>query len=214
MHISEGVLSAPVLLTGAAATAAGTAIALKKIDNEDIPQVGIVSAALFVGNLIHIPIGPTSIHLVLNAIAGILLGWKAFPAFLVAFLLQSILFQFGGLTALGVNVFMVALPAVVCHYLFKVLIKKGESSKWLGISGFICGAVAISLTVILLMFSLIFTHDSFYEMARMILAGNLVLVIIEALLTGFCLVFLRKVKPELFIDLQVEGGGLKGSERV
>ncbi|MCK8817361.1 cobalt transporter CbiM [Natroniella sulfidigena] len=203
MHISEGVLSAPVLLTGAAATATGTAVALRQLDNEDIPQVAIVSAALFVGNLIHIPLGPTSVHLILNAMAGILLGWKAFPAFLVAFLLQSILFQFGGLTALGVNVAMVSIPAVVCHYLFKIVTKRDEEGiKRLGVAGFICGAVGIALAAIFLMLALSFTDGSLEEMGRAILVANIPLAIIEALLTSLCLVFLQKVKPEVFTEFQ------------
>ncbi len=48
---------------------------------------------------------------------GLLLGWPAFPAILVGLFLQALLFQFGGLTVLGVNTFNVAVPAVLCFYL-------------------------------------------------------------------------------------------------
>ena len=44
MHISEGVLATPVLLGGAALTAAGLGVALKKLNNENIPKVGFLSA--------------------------------------------------------------------------------------------------------------------------------------------------------------------------
>ena len=57
MHISEGVLSTPVLLSGAALTVVGTAIGLKKMDYDRIPQVAVLSAAFFVASLIHVPIG-------------------------------------------------------------------------------------------------------------------------------------------------------------
>ena len=86
MHISEGVLSAPVLLSGAALTAAGTAIGLKNLDYDHIAQVGILSATFFVASLIHVPIGPSSVHLLINGIVGLLLGWAAFPAILVGLL--------------------------------------------------------------------------------------------------------------------------------
>ena len=70
MHISEGVLSAPVLATGAALTAAGCGIGLKKLDYDRVPQVAILTSAFFVASLIHVPIGPSSVHLVLNGLMG------------------------------------------------------------------------------------------------------------------------------------------------
>ena len=101
MHISEGVLSAPVLITGAVLTAVGVGIGLKKMDYEKIPEVAVLTSAFFVASLIHIPIGPSSVHLILNGLIGLLLGWSAFPAILVGLALQAILFQFGGFTSLG-----------------------------------------------------------------------------------------------------------------
>ena len=118
MHISEGVLSAPVLLTGAGLTAAGVAVGLRKMDNEKIPQVAVLTSAFFVASLIRIPLGPSAVHLVLNGLLGLVLGWSAFPAILVGVALQALIFQFGGLTTLGVNTFIMAAPAILCHYLF------------------------------------------------------------------------------------------------
>ncbi len=113
MHISEGVLSAPVLVTGAALAATGISVGLKKMDYEKIPQVAVLSAAFFVASLIHVPMGPSSVHLILNGINGLLLGWLCFPSILVALALQAILFQFGGITVLGVNTRTMARPAVI-----------------------------------------------------------------------------------------------------
>ena len=130
MHISEGVLSPPVLIAGGGLAAAGVAYALKKTDYDRVPQVGIVSAAFFVASLIHVPIGPASVHLVLNGLTGLLLGWAAVPAILVALFLQGIIFQFGGLTTLGVNTLNMALPAV----LFTLLIRRYILRMWSGMS--------------------------------------------------------------------------------
>ena len=96
MHISEGVLSAPVLAGGAAFAVAATAVGLKKLTSDRIPQAGVLSAAFFVASLVHVPIGPSSMHLILNGIVGLLLGWAAFPVIAVALVLQAVLFQFGG----------------------------------------------------------------------------------------------------------------------
>ena len=118
MHISEGVLSPPVLLTGAALTAVGVAVGLKKMDSEKVELVGVLSSAFFVASLIHVPVGPSAVLLVLNGLLGLLLGWTAFPAILVGLALQALLFQFNGLTTFGINTFNMAMPVVCCYYLF------------------------------------------------------------------------------------------------
>ena len=76
--------------------------------------VVILFLAFFVGSFVHVPIGLSSAHLILNGLLGAILGWAAFPAILTALLLQAVLFQFGGITVLGVNTFNVAGPAVLC----------------------------------------------------------------------------------------------------
>ena len=77
MHISEGVLSGPVLISGGALAAAGTAIGLKNLDYDRIARAGMLSAAFFVASLIHVPVGPANAHLILNGLVGLLLGWAA-----------------------------------------------------------------------------------------------------------------------------------------
>ncbi|MGA9478386.1 MAG: cobalt transporter CbiM, partial [Desulfobacterales bacterium] len=155
MHISEGVLSAPVLVTGAALAASGTAIGLKKIDYDHLARVGILSATFFVASLVHVPIGPSSVHLILNGIVGLLLGWAAFPAILVALLLQAVFFQFGGITTLGANTIIMALPAVICFYLFAPLMHKNQRILLLG--GFGCGFCAVFFSALLVGLALMFT---------------------------------------------------------
>ena len=98
--------------------AVGTAIGLKKLDYDHIARAGMLSAAFFVASLIHVPIGPSNAHLILNGLVGLLLGWAAFPAILVALILQGAFFQFGGITTLGVNTIIMALPALLCFLVF------------------------------------------------------------------------------------------------
>ncbi len=196
MHISEGVLSAPVLLTGAALTVAGCAVGLKKMDYDRIPQVALLSSAFFVASLIHVPIGPSSVHLILNGIAGILLGFAAFPAIMVALALQAVLFQFGGITTLGVNTFNMAFPAVICFYLFSRGVKHGNAVVALG-SAFACGFAAVLLGAIMVAVSLVFTEESFLQVAKLVVVAHVPVMIIEGILTAFCVAFLKKVKPEI-----------------
>ena len=196
MHISEGVLSAPVLVAGAALTAAGVTVGLKKMDYERTPQVGVLSSAFFVASLIRVPVGPSAVHLVLNGLLGLVLGWAAFPAILVGLALQALLFQFGGLTTLGINTFNMAMPAILCYY----LLARGITQKHMGVAvglAFACGFLAILLSALLVALSLISTGEAFVAAAKLLLVAHLPVMFIEGLVSAFCLVFLKKVKPEI-----------------
>ena len=195
MHISEGILSGPVLLTGAALAAAGTAVGLKKLDYDRIAQTGILSAAFFVASLIHVPVGPTSVHLILSGIVGLLLGWCAFPAILIALLLQGLFFQFGGITTLGVNTLIMALPAVICYYLFSPFIVNKNTSAM--IAAFLCGFLCVFLSAVIMGASLVFSEENFLEISALVIVAHLPVMVIEGVITAFCIVFLKKVKPEL-----------------
>ena len=196
MHISEGILSASVLATGAVLTAGGVAVGLRKMDLDEVPKVAVLSSAFFVASLIHVPLGPASVHLVLNGINGLLLGWVAFPSILVGLMLQAVLFQFGGFTSLGVNTFNMAFPALLCYFAFSPLVRR-RSVVVAVIGGAACGALSILLGALLIAVSLVFTGESFREVAQLTVAAHIPIMVIEGALTAFCVVFLRKVKPEL-----------------
>mgnify|MGYP001214500245 FL=1 len=195
MHISEGILSAPVLVSGAAFAVAGIAVGLKKLDNNQIPQAGILAAAFFVASLVHVPIGPSSVHLVLNGIVGLLLGWAAFPVIAVALVLQAVLFQFGGITTLGVNTLIMAGPAVACYYLCGPLVKKSHAIALAG--AFACGALAILLSALCVAGALVLTGEAFLEISVALVGAHIVVMMIEGIVTMFCVAFLKKVQPQM-----------------
>ncbi|GMT48263.1 MAG: cobalt transporter CbiM [bacterium] len=196
MHISEGVLSAPVLVTGALLAAGGVALGLKKMDYEKIPEVAVLSSAFFVASLIHVPIGPSSVHLVLNGLLGVLLGWMVFPSIVVALTLQAVLFQFGGLTSLGVNTVTMATPGVIAYYLFNRPIRKGNKIVS-AVSGFAAGVTGVGIGALLVAVALISTGKSFLGVAKLILFAHIPVMLIEGIITAFCVIFLKKVKPEV-----------------
>ena len=91
MHISEGILSVPVLAT-TGVLAAGLVIAgFKQTSDDQVPRVAVFSALFFLASFIHIPVGPTQLHLILNGLIGAVLGIRAFPALFLALLLQGLL---------------------------------------------------------------------------------------------------------------------------
>ena len=195
MHISEGVLSGPVLISGGALAAVGTAIGLKKLDYDRIAKAAILSAAFFVASLIHVPIGPANAHLILNGLVGLLLGWAAFPAILVALVLQAVLFQFGGITALGVNLIIMALPAVLCYLVCSPFLHK--KPKLALSAAFACGFLSVLLSALVLGLALVFTEENFFEVSAIVVAAHIPVMIIEGLITAMCVAFLKKVQPTM-----------------
>lgn len=196
MHISEGILTGQVLLSGAVLAGVGTAVGLKKIDYDRIPQVAILSACFFVGSLVHVPIGPASVHLVLNGLLGLFLGWVAFPAILVGLLLQALLFQYGGFTSLGVNTINMALPALLCFLIFGPGVRS-NNVRWSAVASFMVGFAAVFLSSIMVALSLFLTGEHFLNVARVIVIANLPVMFIEGIITLFCVRFIKKVKPEI-----------------
>jgi cobalt/nickel transport system permease protein len=196
MHISEGICSPPVLAAGFGLAALGVAYGLKRMDARDIPKVGVLSSTFFVASLIHVPIGPTSIHLVLNGLMGLILGWAAFPAIMIALLLQGVMFQFGGFTTLGVNTVNMALPAIVCSTLFRGMIRSGEVKKT-AVAGFASGFISIMLSLMAVAGTLVLTQKAYLISAKVVLLAHIPVMVIEGMFTAFVLVFLKKVKPEI-----------------
>ena len=176
MHIAEGVLSAPVLITGAVVAAAGVAYGLKKIQANHFMLAGLLGAAFFVASLIHVPIGFSSAHLILNGFLGVVLGWAAFPVIFVALLLQAVLFQFGGFTVLGVNTATMGLGALAAYGIFYAIAGK-SANKRLKLAGFCGGFSAVLISGILTALALAFTNEGFVTAAWLIfLTENLALV--------------------------------------
>jgi len=196
MHISDGVLSAPVCAGGYAAAAGIIALTLKRIKAENMPRVAITTSAFFVASLIHVPLGPTSVHLVLNGLVGVILGPAAFVSIFIGLLLQAILFQHGGITTLGVNAIMMGIPALVAYKLFnlrnKFNFKRGEF-----IFGVVAGICGVLLGVVILALALITTGSEFVGVAKYAAFVHIPVMIIEGVVTGFVVSFLMKVKPEM-----------------
>lgn len=197
MHISEGVLTAPVLGAGAVLTVAGLAIGLKKMDYEKLPEVAVLSSVFFVASLIHVPIGPSAAHLILNGICGVLLGWLAFPAIFVGLTLQAVLFEFGGLTTLGVNTFNMAFPAVIVGFLCRHFIKSPHVYVRM-VAEFVAGACAILLSGLLVAVCLVIAMgESMDSAAKLVVVAHIPIMIIEGLITVFVVEFILKVQPEM-----------------
>ena len=201
MHIVDGALANSVVIGAGVAAIAGIGLGLRKLDIEKIPAAGVLSATFFVASLVHVPIGPSSVHLIMNGLAGLVLGWAAFPALFIGLLLQAVFFGFGGVTVLGVNTVAIALPAVLVHFLCRWGVRSANpavSASW----GAVAGGGAIALTALLVALFLALSGEEFVPAAKLVFFAHIPVMVVEGLLCAAAVFLVRKVKPELFDALR------------
>jgi cobalt/nickel transport system permease protein len=122
VHIPDGFLDARTALAGGAVAAAGVGAALagvrRHLPARRVPIVGLAAAFVFAAQMLNFPVAAgTSGHLVGAVLAAVLLGpGAAVVAMTAVLVLQCLLFADGGVTALGANVFDMALVAPVAGY--------------------------------------------------------------------------------------------------
>ena len=212
MHISDGVLPTSVAIGGYVAAAVLVTWSIRRTKGEDLPKVAVVTASFFVASLVHVSLGPTSVHLLIPGVVGVLLGPSAFLAVALGLFLQSILFQFGGLTALGANSLMMGCPALLAGWLFHAM--KGRTLKRHVIAGVVVGSSGTALAAVFLALLLFTGGEDFFAVAKLALAAHIPVIIIEGAITGFLVSFLYKVKPELlYLPFTEKGDGPSAYDR-
>jgi cobalt/nickel transport system permease protein len=121
VHISDGILTWPWLAGGFVLAGLLALLGAWRIREEEIAQVALMTAAFFVASLVHVRVPPTSVHLLLNGLVGVVLGWRAALAIPVGLFLQAVLIGHGGFTTLGVNSCVLVLPALLAWQTFALL---------------------------------------------------------------------------------------------
>ena len=205
-HIPDGVLSAPVLIGGAVLAAGGIAVGLRALDEASIPKTAILAAVFFVASLVAVPIGPSSIHLLLAGPMGLVLGVAAIPAVFVGLLLQAVLFGFGGLTTLGVDVVDIAFPGVILAAGVRPWLARvaGRGPAAAAIGGGVAAAAVIG-TAACVAAALALSSADHLPSLRVIAVTYLPLAVVEAVIGGFVVPFLMTVKPEVLGLSPAEG---------
>jgi len=198
-HLPDGILSAPVLVTGAVVSVAGCTYALRRLAPERIPEVAVLSAVFFVAALVHFPVGPGSVHLILNGLAGVVLGWAAFPAIVVGVFLQAVMFGFGGLIALGCNIMTMAVPAVLSGLLFEAVRRRWAHAPGLvTLAAGVAGAFGVLATALMVALMLAASGREFELAARLVVLAHVPVMVIEGLFTAAVVGLIVKVRPGFF----------------
>lgn len=206
MHISDGVLPTTVIVGGFAVSLAIVGWTARKVDPEDLPKLAVVTSAFFVASLIHVPIGPTSVHLLIPGLVGILLGSGAFISIGLGIILQSLLFQFGGITAIGANACMMGIPALVSGWLFRIM--KGRSMSRHVFAGALAGGLGVFLATLILALFLVSGGEDFFGVAKIAIYAHLPVLVIESAVSAFVVSFLFKVKPDMLRERIIPTGTL------
>lgn len=198
MHISEGILKAEIIIPAAVVAGVWVAYLLYRLNFKDIPKIACMSAIFFVASFIHIPLGPTAIHLVLGGLVGAFLGVNAIIAIFVGLLLQALFFGYGGISVLGVNLLMIAVPTIFARYFVKLSFKEQKYQKiYRYICWFLVGFIPLLCSSLILSGVLVLNGKEFLAISGLALAANFPLMIVEGIISLFAISFIYRVNKEL-----------------
>ena len=206
MHLSDGVLPVGVAAGGYVCAVAISALTARKTNKTEIPRVAVMTAAFFAASLIHVPIPPSSAHLVLSGLIGIVLGRLSFISIFVGLIFQAIMFQHGGILTLGVNALNMGIPALIAGSIFRHFKKYLENKPVFSASlAGVLSALAVILSSLAIAAELIFTGMEFAVVSKTIVLVNSIIGVIEGVITFFIFSIILKVKPQIvYGDLQEE----------
>ena len=194
MHISDGVLSLESTVVISTLSAYFLYKSIKNIEDDKITLISAMSAMFFISTFIHIPLGITQIHLLLIGIIGVFIAWGSFVAIFVALLLQALLLGYGGLVSIGVNLFIMGMPAILVYYFYKsdFALKLNDKIKF-----FLVGFLGTFLATLFLTLILYFSKDEYEYAAFTIFSLNFIPMILEGLITMFLFIFIQKTYPKI-----------------
>ncbi len=210
MHIPDGFLNVPVSLVTWVLAIALIAVGLSKVkadyQERTVPLMGVCAAFIFAAQMINFPIpGGTSGHLLGGTLAGVLLGpWAGSLVMAVVFLVQSIMFQDGGLTVLGANIFNMGLIGTFGgYYLYRTIRFALGRDRWVstavGVGVAAWASVVVAATSCAFQLALSGTVPLPVAMAAMV-GWHMLIGIGEAIISVLTASFIWRTRPDLFYD--------------
>jgi len=189
VHIADGIFPLPAAAAADALALGAVSLLARRIETAEIPKTGLMASALFLASLLHFPLAGTSVHLGLFGLAGILLGLRALPAVFVALLLQALLFQHGGLLALGMNTINMGGGALAAWFIWRTRgLPETFRAFGAGFAGILVPASLMSLEFLLV---------GYGKRILFLIAVYAAAAALEGALTVSAVAFLRKTEPSL-----------------
>ncbi len=210
MHIPDGFLNLPVIALTWLAAIGLIAIALKQAQSayqdRTVPLMGVCAAFIFAAQMINFPIpGGTSGHLLGGTLAAVLLGpWAGSLVMTVVFIVQGVLFQDGGLTVLGANIFNMGLIGTFGgYYLYRVIRFMVGRNRWRGMAIGTAIAAWTSVVMAATMAALQLTWSGTVPLTVALVSmigWHVVIGVGEALISVVTVSFLWRTRPDLLFD--------------
>lgn len=209
MHVPDGFLSVAVSIVFWVISILAIAYALRRVgadsDERKIPLMGVLAAAIFAGQMLNFSVtGGTSGHLVGAAIATILLGpWAAILVMTSVVGVQALIFQDGGILALGANIFNMALIGVaVSYFTYRTVQKLARGQRWgVFVGGFAAGWLSVFIASLSCALQLALSGTSPANIAVPAMGGVHALIGIgEGLITVGALAFLYAARRDLVVQ--------------
>ncbi len=206
MHIPDGFLSVPVAVVMFLISIVVIALALKRVskdlDERQVPLMGVLAACIFAGQMLNFAVaGGTSGHLLGAALAAILLGpWAAVLVLTTVVGVQALIFQDGGLLALGANIFNMAIVGVfVASFAYRTMQRLVGKSRWgVPVSGFVAGWLSVFIASLAAALELALSGTSPANIAIPAMGGIHALIGIgEGLITAGALAVIAAARPDL-----------------
>jgi cobalt/nickel transport system permease protein len=207
LHIPDGFLSAPVAILAWIVTIAFITVAIRRssqsFDERLVPLMGVLAAFIFAAQAFNFPVaGGTSGHFLGGALAAILLGpWPALLVMTAVIALQGLIFQDGGLLAMGANIFVMGIVTVWIGY----FVYQGLQRVNRFLAGFAAGWLSVVMAAVVTAFMLALSGTSSLGVVLTAMAGVHVLIGIgEGLITAAALALVKAALPGMFGE-QVTG---------
>jgi len=206
MHIPDGFLSVTVSILLWIFSIIAVGYSLKRVSQDlgdrQIPMMGVLAAAIFAGQMLNFTVaGGTSGHLMGAAIATILLGpWAAILILTSVVSIQALIFQDGGLLAMGANIFNMGVIGVSVAYMAYHTVKRfaGEKTWGIYLSGFVAAWLSIEVAALAVALQLALSGTSPANIAIPSMGGIHALIGIgEGLITVGALAFLANTRRDL-----------------
>jgi len=206
MHIPDGFLNTATSVATWAASAGGVGYAVRRVTRElserQVPLMGVTAAFIFAAQMMNFTVaGGTSGHLLGGALAAILLGpWAAMLVLTCVLGVQALLFQDGGLLALGANIFNMAVVGVWVGWLAYSGLKRllGDKTWATFVSGFTAAWLSVVVASLVTAVELGLSGTAAWGVTLTAMGVVHALIGIgEGLITTAVLAFLRVVRPDL-----------------
>jgi cobalt/nickel transport system permease protein len=206
MHIPDGFLNTGTSIAAWAASAGSIGYAVRRVSHtlgeRQVPLMGVTAAFIFAAQMLNFTVvGGTSGHLLGGALAAILLGpWAGMLVITSVLTIQALLFQDGGLLALGANILNMAVIGVLVGWVvYTGLSRLLGNRPWATFAaGFAAGWLSVEIAALAAATELGLSGTLAWQVVLPTMGGVHALIGIgEGLITVGVLAFLRVTRPDL-----------------